>query len=85
MAHDRTPVIEAMQHAIHELRDLRRSNDIMYARLNMFDNIMSLFHTTPDRKSESMSPDVVWKLEQLIEKERKYAEQSKPRRNKPAA
>lgn len=49
-----------------EIRDLRRKNELMRARLEMFDSMITLLHTEPARQSQGMSPDVVYAIEKFL-------------------
>lgn len=55
-----------LKDAAHEIEMLRRQNNLMRTRLEMFDNMMLLFGTQPAYKVEGMSPDVVFAIEKFI-------------------
>lgn len=57
--------------AAEEITSLRNKNSLMTARLDMFDQLMQLFHTQPRYADRGMGEDVVWKIKQLIEAENK--------------
>lgn len=61
--------LELLKQATSEIKMLRGQNQLMSARLDMFDNMMSVLHTDVARKSQGMSPDLVWEIEKFIEKE----------------
>lgn len=52
--------------AASEIRRLRSSNELMAARLGMFDNIMQVLNTQPVSRSQGMSEDIVWAIEKHI-------------------
>lgn len=57
-----------LQRAASEIRSLRRSNELMSAKLEMFDNVMSALHGQPaTNRSGAMAPDVVWEIEKYLE------------------
>jgi len=61
--------IELLKQATSEIKRLRSQNELMTARLDMFDSMMAVLHTDVARKSQGMSPDLVWEIEKFIEKE----------------
>lgn len=56
-----------LQEAANEIRSLRRQNEIMSARLDVFDSMMAVLHTPIAVKSQGMSPDLVWKIEKYLQ------------------
>ena len=60
---------ELLKEAVNEIRSLRSQNQLMSARLDMFDSMMAVLHTDVARKSQGMSPDLVWEIEKFLEKE----------------
>jgi hypothetical protein len=50
-----------------EIRNLRRDNELMSARLEMFDAIQAMLHTDLARKNYGMTEDLVFKIEKSIE------------------
>lgn len=58
---------ELLQRALEEIKSLRNQRNIMKARLDMFDDVMSALHGKPGSNSEGlMSPDIVYELEKYI-------------------
>lgn len=56
-----------LQQAAQEIRNLRNQNQLMSARLDTFDSMMRLFHTSPNwGNGGAMSPDIVWEIESLL-------------------
>lgn len=53
--------------ALIEINGLRRRNEVMVARLEMFDNMMLIFNATPSRQGGLMSPDIAWEINQHLE------------------
>lgn len=49
-----------------EIRQLRKDNQVMAARLDMFDKMMALFNTPPHYAPLGMKEDVVYKLDKAI-------------------
>lgn len=62
-----TPEIDLLQRAKDEINGLRHRNEIMRARLDMFDSIMTIFRTEPQRNSQGMSPDIAFEIEKFIQ------------------
>ncbi len=56
-----------LQGAINEIRQLRNQNQIMGARLQMFDDMMLLLRTPPNIPGRGCSPDIIYDLEKQIE------------------
>jgi len=57
-----------LNEASFEIKRLRKENEVMGARLDMFDSIMALLHTDIARKQVGMTEDLVWKIEKHLEK-----------------
>lgn len=55
-----------LQQAATEIKSLRRQNELMAARLEVFDKCMLLLHTPPAYPSQGMSPDLVWQIEKYV-------------------
>lgn len=66
-----TREIELLTEAAFEIKALRRQNELMNARLQMFDAINTMLHTTVPTQGQGMSPDVVWAIEKFIENQPK--------------
>lgn len=57
---------ELLQRAANEIRQLRSQNQLMAARLDMFDSLMLLFRTEPNFERNGMGEDIVWQIEKTI-------------------
>ena len=57
---------QMLQEAANEIKSLRRQNELMAARLEVFDKCMMLLHTSPAYQSQRMSPDLVWQIEKHL-------------------
>lgn len=57
---------ELLQRASSEIKQLRSQNQLMAARLEVFDSMILLFTSMPQRQGGLMSPDVVWEIEKAI-------------------
>lgn len=55
-----------LREAVAEIRQVRRSNELMSARLQMFDAIQVMLYTEPKYPSQGMSPDVAWQIEKYL-------------------
>lgn len=64
-----TQEIELLKSASVEIKNLRRQNELMEARLDMFDNMMAVLHTPIAQKNRGMSPDLVWEIDKFIDSE----------------
>lgn len=58
-----------LREAANEIKNLRRQNELMSARLDVFDSMMAVLHTPIATKSQGMSPDLVWKIEKYLDKQ----------------
>lgn len=58
---------ELLNDARHEIISLRRRNEILSAKVEVFDSLMCLLHTSPAQHSQAMSPDVAWQIEKGLE------------------
>lgn len=61
---------DLLQQAAAEIKSLRQQNQLMSARLDMFDSVMAVLHTDVARKSQGMSPDLVWAIEKYLASEK---------------
>jgi hypothetical protein len=58
---------QMLQHAIGEIKTLRASNQLMSARLEVYDQMMRLFHTQPNYGSHGMMhPDIVYEIDNYL-------------------
>lgn len=54
---------ELLERALLEIRTLRRQNELMQARLSMFDDVMSALHGKPATHSMgAISPDIEYDI-----------------------
>ena len=60
--------IQMLKEAVIEIKILRRQNELMSARLDVFDSMMAVLHTPIATKSTGMSPDLVWEIEKFLDK-----------------
>lgn len=59
-----------LQDASNEIKSLRRQNELMSARLSMFDDMMLMFRSEPRYSSQGMSPDLVWAIDKFLNEEK---------------
>jgi len=63
--------IQLLQEASAEIKTLRRQNELMAARLEVFDTMMRLFHTSPNYGNNGMMhPDIVYQIDKHIESQK---------------
>ncbi len=61
---------ELLREAANEIKLLRVQNEKMSSRLEVFDSMMRLFHTSPNWGREGgMHPDIVWEIENALNPE----------------
>lgn len=58
--------IQLLKDAAFEIQILRRQNELMSARLEMFDSINAILHTEVAHKSQGFSPDLVHEIDKFI-------------------
>lgn len=56
-----------MQMAAAEIRQLRRINEVLTAKVEVMELFGLVFRTQPNYGSQGMAEDVVWKIERSIE------------------
>lgn len=58
-----------LQNAVDEIKFLRRQNEMMTARLDVFDSMMAILHTDIARKNQGMiHPDIAYEIEEFLSK-----------------
>lgn len=62
-----TQELELLKQAAAEIRTLRSQNQLMSARLDVFDSMMAVLHTDVARKSQGMSEDIAWKIDKFVD------------------
>lgn len=59
---------QMLQSALSEINSLRKQNELMAARLEVFDTMMRLFHTQPNFGGGGlMHPDIAWEINKYLE------------------
>jgi hypothetical protein len=72
MTNDNSELIGTLQVARHEILHLRRSNEIMAAKLDVYETFKRLIMGTPP--AQGMSPDICFEIEKQVSRlERKGA------------
>lgn len=67
--------LELLQRAKDEIKSLRSQNQLMAARLGVFDDMMMLLKAAPIYPSYgAMHPDVVYEIDKLIESDKNKKE-----------
>jgi len=56
-----------LNEARHEIIALRRRNEILGAKVEVFESMMCLLHTRPAEHNQPMSPDIAWQIEKAVE------------------
>lgn len=62
--------INTLTEAALEIKNLRKSNELMAARLDVFDSMVSIFKATPSSNGYGMAPDVLFDIDRMIEKKK---------------
>lgn len=58
---------ELLERALSEINSLRNQNQLMRARLDMFDNIMSALHGEPARERlRALEPDIAYEIQKKL-------------------
>lgn len=55
-----------LQKAVSEIRSLRATNQILSAKVGVFDSMMSVFNTRPANPGYGMSEDVAWQIDKHL-------------------
>jgi len=66
MAQDIKELSQLLGDAEREIRDLRRRNEILAAKVEVMDSFMCVLHTSPAQHSQPASIDVAWQLQRKI-------------------
>lgn len=68
-------LIQAITEAQHEINALRRRNEVLAAKVEVFDSMMQMLNTAPATRQQPMSTDVLY----LLQKQRdRLEEEQKP-------
>lgn len=68
---------ELLASAMHEIRELRRQNEILGVQVRMIDLFAVVLNTEPRYPSQGMAQDIAWQIERALEK-RKEAAAARP-------
>lgn len=61
---------ELLQRALGEINGLRKQNELMAARLDMFDAVMSALHGQPAHNGKGlMHPDIAYEIQKYLANE----------------
>lgn len=62
---------QLLQSALNEIKSLRKQNELMKVRLDMFDDVMSALHGKPASQQSvlMMHPDIVFEIEKHLANE----------------
>lgn len=67
--------LELLQRAKEEIKTLRSQNQVMAARLGVFDDMMMLLKAAPVYPSyDAMHPDIVYEIDKAVEADKKKKE-----------
>lgn len=62
-----TPELQLLREASNEIKSLRGQNNLMGARLDMFDKCILLLTANIQDNRTGMGEDLVWKIDKFIE------------------
>lgn len=57
-----------LRQAAHEIRQLRRTNEVLQAKVDTMDTLAAFLFATPPSRGVGMSEDIAWQLDRLVEK-----------------
>ncbi len=60
--------ISLLNQAVFEIKSLRRQNELMKARLDMFDTVNKMLNTSVPQQGSMMSPDLCYQIERFVER-----------------
>lgn len=69
--------LDLLKSASAEIKSLRVANNLMSARLQMFDSIMAIFHAQSGNNVSGMSPDLVYAIDKFLEAQQSEKSNSK--------
>jgi hypothetical protein len=52
--------------AAEEIKTIRRQNELMAARLDVFDKMILLLHTPPNYPGHGMGEDIAWQIDEYL-------------------
>lgn len=58
-----TETANLLEQAAHEIRSLRLTNEILGAKVEVFDSLMCLLHTKPAEHHQEASIDITYELD----------------------
>ena len=61
-------LIQTLKDAQDEIRELRRRNEILSAKVEVMDSIMCVLHTKPAERLQGAGIDVVYEMQKHISK-----------------
>ncbi|MGA2786971.1 MAG: hypothetical protein ABSF60_05540 [Verrucomicrobiota bacterium] len=61
-------LIQTLKDAQAEIRDLRRRNEILAAKVEVMDSFMCVLHTSPAVRTQGAGIDVVYEMQKHIAK-----------------
>lgn len=67
--------VDLLQRSSNEIKSLRKENQLMRTRLDMFDSCMMLLTAHVRQEGGGMSPDLVWEIDKYIEAQSKQINQ----------
>lgn len=68
--------IRLLSEAASKIKMLRRENELMRARLEMFDAMMQLLYTRPALSGGGLEPDLVHEIEKFVSIAQEHEKQS---------
>lgn len=69
---------DTLQRAIHEIRDLRRTNEILSAKVEVMELFALVLNTKPNYPTQGMSEDIAWRMQKRVD-EIDAEERNRPR------
>ncbi len=76
--------IQLLKQAVSEIKTLRSRNELMSARLGVFDDMMMLVKSAPVYPTHGMQPDIVYDIEkQIVKSESEIKESDWAKAKKP--
>lgn len=69
---------DTLQRAINEIRDLRRTNEILSAKVEVMELFALVLNTKPNYPTQGMSEDIAWRMQKRVD-EIDAEERNRPR------
>ncbi len=57
---------DLLQRAASEIKSLRNQNQLLSAKVQVYDDLMALFKSYPNYGNMAMAPDITWEIDRAL-------------------